>query len=130
MRDIYDAAERQSAALAMSLENLARRRGWGVRTLSGMLMDVPEGSGRILMIYGASVLLPGGRAASFIPAPRPRPDNASWMIDVRRSDGASRPEWNTGFTIKRLGSSFGILFGTRPLDEPTLDTLLDAIGDR
>ena len=38
------------------------------------------------MIYGASVLLPGGRAASFIPAPRPRPDNESWAIDVRRSE--------------------------------------------
>lgn len=128
MRDIYDAAERQSAALAMSLENLARRRGWGVRTLSGMLMDLPPGSGRILMIYGASVLLPGGRAASFIPAPRPRPDNDSWVIDVRRSDGVSRPEWNTGFMIKRQNAGYTLLFGTRPLDEITLDEILDAIG--
>lgn len=130
MRDIYDAAERQSAALAMSLETVARRRGWGVRTLSGMLMDAPPGSGRLLMIYGASVLLPGGRAASFIPAPRPRPDNESWMIDVRRSDGASRPDWNLGFTIKRLQNSYGILFGARPLDEVLLDRILDAIGSR
>ena len=128
MRDIYDAAERQSAALAMSLETLARRRGWGVRTLSGMLMDVPPGSGRMLMIYGASVLLPWGRAASFIPAPRPRPDNDSWVIDVRRSDGASRPDWNPGFTITRYNGSYHVLFGTRPLDERMLDQILDAIG--
>jgi hypothetical protein len=128
VRDIYDATERQSAALAMSLENLARRRGWGVRTLSGMLMDVPAGSGRMLMIYGASVLLPGGRAASFIPAPRPRPDHDSWVIDVRRSDGASRPEWNTGFTIKRLNGHYQILYGQRPLDEAILDQILEAIG--
>ncbi len=128
MRDIYDAAERQSAALAMSLETLARRRGWGVRTLSGMIMDVPPGTGRMLMIYGASVLLPGGRAASFIPAPRPRPDNESWVIDVRRSDGASRPEWNSGITVKRVNGSYQILFGSRPLDETVLDQILDAIG--
>lgn len=128
MRDIYDAAERQSAALAMSLERVARRRGWGVRTLSGMLIDTPPGTSRMLMIYGASVLLPGGRAASFIPAPRPRPDNESWMIDVKRSDGASRPEWNPGFTIKRLHNTYAVLFGTRPLDEVLLDQILDAIG--
>ncbi len=128
MRDIYDAAERQSAALAMSLETLARRRGWGVRTLSGMLMDIPPGTGRMLMIYGASVLLPGGRAASFIPAPRPRLDNQSWLIDVRRSDGVSRPDWNTGFTIKKTSNSYSILFGTRPLDEVTLDQVLEALG--
>ncbi len=128
MRDVYEAAERQSAALAMSLENLARRRGWGVRTLSGMLMDVPPGTSRMLMIYGASVLLPGGRAASFIPAPRPRPDNDSWVIDVRRSDGASRPEWNTGFVIKRVNGSYTLLHGLQPLDEQMLDRILDAIG--
>src|SRR4029079_4704708 len=109
----------------MSLETLARRRGWGVRTLSVMIMDVPPGTGRMLMIYGASVLLPGGRAASFIPAPRPRPDNESWVVDVRRSDGASRPEWNPGFTIKRLQSGYGILFGNRPLDEIILDEMLE-----
>jgi len=129
VRDIYDAAERQSAALAMSLETLSRRRGWGVRTLSGMLMDVPPGSGRVLMIYGASVLLPGGRAASFIPAPRPRPDQESWVIDIRRSDGASRPDWNPGFTIKKVGPAYQILFGTRPLDEQMLDRVLEAIGE-
>jgi hypothetical protein len=128
VRDIYDAAERQSAALAMSLEKIARRRGWGSRTLSGMLIDTPPGTSRMLMVYGASVLLPGGRAASFIPAPRPRPDNESWMIDIRRSDGASRPEWNPGFTVKRVNGSYTLLFGTRPLDEVLLDQILDAIG--
>jgi hypothetical protein len=128
VRDIYDAAERQSAALAMSLETLARRRGWGVRTLSGMLMDVPPGSGRMLMIYGASVLLPGGRAASFIPAPRPRVDNDSWVIDVRRSDGASRPEWNPGFQIKKLNGAYQLFFGTHALNEALLDHILDAMG--
>jgi hypothetical protein len=128
VRDIYDAAERQSAALAMSLESLARRRGWGVRTLSGMLMDVPPGTSRLMMVYGASVLLPGGRAASFIPAPRPRPDNESWLIDVRRSDGVSRPEWNVGFTIKRVNGAYHVVYGQQVLDEATLDRILDAIG--
>lgn len=128
MRDIYDAAERQSAALAMSLEALARRRGWGVRTLSGMIMDIPPGTARILMIYGASILLPGGRAASFIPAPRPRPDNDSWVIDVRRSDGASRPEWNPGFTIRKVKGNYHVLFGNDPLDEEMLDRILEALG--
>ena len=61
--------------------------------------------------------------------PRPRPDNDSWVIDVRRSDGASRPEWNPGFTIKRVHGKYHILFGQQPLDEVILDRILDAIGD-
>jgi hypothetical protein len=94
-----------------------------------MLMDVPPGSGRALMLYGASVFLPGGRAASFIPAPRPRPDNDSWVIDVRRSDGASRPEWNPGFVIRRLNGRYAVAFHNHPLDEVKLDEILDAIGE-
>jgi len=130
VRDIYEATELRSAALAMSLETLARRRGWGVRTLSGMLPDTPSGSGRTLMIYGASVLLPGGRAASFIPAPRPRLDDESWAIHVRRSDGVSRPEWNQGFSIKRLNGTYRIFFGLQPLDEQLLDRILEAMSAR
>ena len=62
VRDIYEAAEKHSATLAMYVEHLARRRGWGARTLSGMLMEP-----RLMMIYGASVMLPEGRAAPFDP---------------------------------------------------------------
>jgi hypothetical protein len=127
MRDIWEAAERQSATLAMSVETIARRRGWGARTLSGMLMD-PDGVGRPMMVYGASVLLPGGRP-SFIPAPRPRIDGDTWMIDVRRSDGVSRPEWNPGISIRRLNGSYSLMFGNQMLDEQILSDMLDAMGN-
>jgi hypothetical protein len=80
------------------------------------------------MVYGASVLLPGGRAASFIPAPYPRVDGDTWMIDVRRSDGVSRPQWNPGIAIRRLNGSYQLMFGTQPLDEQLLTAMLDAIG--
>ena len=128
MRNIWEAAEKQSATLAMSVETIAQRRGWGARTLSGMLMDVPPGSGRPMMVYGASVLLPGGRAASFIPAPRPRIDGDTWVIDVRRSDGVSRPEWYPGITIKRLNGSYSLMFGAEMLDERILTDMLEAMG--
>jgi hypothetical protein len=95
-----------------------------------MLMDVPPGSGRPMMVYGASVLLPGGCAASFIPAPRPRVDGDTWMIDVRRSDGVSRPEWNPGITIKRLNGTYALMFGADLLDEQILTRILEAMGER
>lgn len=124
MRDIYEAAERQSATLAMYVEHLAKRRGWSAKTLSGMLMEP-----RLMMIYGASVLLPYGRAASFIPARAPRVDGDTWMIDVKRSDGVSRPQWNVGIAVKRLNGSYSLLLGSQLLDEPTLAGLLEAIGE-
>jgi hypothetical protein len=123
VRDIFEAAEKQSATLAMYVEHLAKRRGWSARTLSGMLMEP-----RLMMIYGASVLLPYGRAASFIPARSPRVDGDTWMIDIKRSDGVSRPQWNAGISIKRLNGSYTMLFGTQLLDEQTLANLLEAIG--
>jgi len=124
VRDIYEAAEKQSATLAMYVEHLARRRGWGARTLSGMLMEP-----RLMMIYGASVLLPYGRAASFIPARAPRVDGDTWMIDIKRSDGVSRPQWNGGIAIKRLNGTYQMTFGNQLLDEATLAAMLEAIGE-
>ena len=123
MRDIYEAAEKHSATLAMYVEHLARRRGWGARTLSGMLMEP-----RLMMIYGASVMLPEGRAASIIPARKPRVDGDTWIIDIKRSDGVSRPEWNGGIAIKRHNGSYTMLLGNTLLDENTLAALLEAVG--
>jgi len=124
VRDIYEAAEKQSATLAMYVEHLARRRGWGARTLSGMLMEP-----RLMMIYGASVLLPYGRAASFIPARAPRVDGDTWTIDIKRSDGVSRPQWNNGIAIKRPNGTYQMTFGNQLLDEATLAAILEAIGE-
>ncbi len=123
VRDIYEAAEKQSATLAMYVEHLARRRGWGARTLSGMLVEP-----RLMMIYGASVLLPYGRAASFIPAKSPRVDGETWVIDVKRSDGVSRPEWNNGIAIKKVNGAYKLVVGTTELDENGLIKMLEAIG--
>jgi hypothetical protein len=124
VRDIFEAAEKQSATLAMYVEHLARRRGWSAKTLSGMLMEP-----RLMMIYGASVLLPYGRGASFIPARMPRVDGDTWMIDVKRSDGVSRPQWNIGISIKRLNGSYTLMVGNQLLDEATLAGMLEAIGE-
>lgn len=123
MRDIYEAAEKQSATLAMYVEYLAKKRGWSARTLSGMLMEP-----RMIMVYGASVLLPYGRAASFIPARIPRIDGETWMVDIKRSDGVSRPEWNGGISIKRLNGSYTLALGPRQLDEAALAALLEALA--
>ncbi len=123
MRDIFEAAEKQSATLAMFVEQLARSRGWGARTLSGMIVEP-----RLMMIYGSSVLLPYGRAASFIPAKMPRVDGDTWMIDIRRSDGVSRPEWNGGVAIKRVNGSYALLLNNEPLSQAVLAHLLEAIG--
>ena len=122
MRDIYEAAERLTATMAMSVEQLARERGWASRTLSGMLVEP-----RLMMLYSATVLLPYGRGASFVPARVPRTSDI-WMIDIRRSDGVSRPSWNQGIAIKKVGGSYAMVIGADPLDERTLMSLLDAIG--
>ena len=124
MRDIFEAAEKHSATLAMYVEHLAKRRGWSARTLSGMLMEP-----RLMMIYGASVLLPYGRAASFVPARMPRVDGDTWLIDIKRSDGVSRPQWNNGISIKKLNGSYTLMCGNQLLDEATLSAMLDAIGE-
>src|SRR5262245_48731959 len=124
VRDIYEAAERHSATLAMFVEHLAKRRGWSARTLSGMLMEP-----RLMMIYGASVLLPYGRAASFIPARSPRVDGDTWVVDIKRSDGVSRPEWNNGVAIKRLNGGYTLTVANKLLDEAGLLAILEAIGE-
>ncbi len=124
VRDIYEAAEKHSATLAMYVEHLARKRGWGARTLSGMLMEP-----RLMMIYGASVLLPYGRAASFIPARGPRVDGETWIVDVKRSDGVSRPDWNNGIAIKKMGGAYTLVSGTVALDEPLLAQMLESLGN-
>jgi hypothetical protein len=123
VRDIYEAAEKQSATLAMYVEHLARRRGWGARTLSGMLVEP-----RLMMIYGASVLLPYGRAASFIPARAPRVDGDTWVIDIKRSDGVSRPEWNQGIAVRKVNGAYSLMIGNAQLDEAALVQILDSIG--
>src|SRR6266566_7150782 len=102
----------------MYVEHLARRRGWGARTLSGMLVEP-----RLMMIYGASVLLPYGRAASFIPARMPRVDGETWMIEVKRSDGVSRPQWNGGIAVQKKNGSYVLAFGNQVLDEAALAAL-------
>ena len=123
VRDIFEAAEKHSATLAMYVEHMARHRGWGARMLSGMLMEP-----RLMMIYSASLLLPYGRAASFTPARMPRIDGNTWMIDIKRSDGVSRPEWNGGISIKRSEGDFTMMLGIHVLDEQSLSLLLEAIG--
>lgn len=123
MRDIYEAAEAQTALFAMQVENLARRRGWAARTLSGLILEP-----RMLTVYGASVLLPGGRAASFLPGARPRVDGDSWVIDIKRSDGVSRPAWNEGVRVARQKSRYALFLGGRPVDEAVVAELLDAVG--
>jgi hypothetical protein len=123
VRDIYEAAEKQSATLAMYVEYLSKRRGWSARTLSGMLMEP-----RMMMIYGASVLLPYGHAASFIPARAPRIDGDTWVIDVKRSDGVSRPQWNNGVAIKRINGAYTLAVANAMLDEAGLDQILAALG--
>jgi hypothetical protein len=125
VRDIYEAAERQSATLAMYVEYLAKRRGWGARTLSGMLMEP-----RMMMIYGASILLPYGTAASFVPARSPRVDGDTWVIDVKRSDGVSRPQWNNGIAVKRINGNYTLAVSNQILDEAGLDQMLEALGAR
>jgi hypothetical protein len=83
---------------------------------------------RLMMIYGASVLLPYGRAASFIPSRGPRVDGDTWMIEVKRSDGVSRPEWNQGISIRKLNGSYTLMSGNDTLDEDGLMRMLEAIG--
>jgi hypothetical protein len=122
LRDIYEAAEQLTAAMAMSVDHLAKQRGWASRTLSGMLVEP-----RLMMLYSSSVLLPYGRGASFVPARAPRTGD-SWMIDIRRSDGVSRPEWNGGIAIRRVGGNYAMLAGSDQLDETVLDRMLEAIG--
>lgn len=123
MRDIYEAAEKQSATLAMYIEYLAKRRSWSARTLSGMLMEP-----RMMMIYGASVLLPYGHAASFVPARAPRIDGDTWVIDIKRSDGVSRPQWNNGVHIKRINGNYTLAVANQVLDENGLEQVLGALG--
>lgn len=123
VRDIYEAAEKQSATLAMYVEYLAKKRGWSARTLSGMLMEP-----RMMMIYGASVLLPYGRAASFVPARSPRIDGDTWVIDIKRSDGVSRPQWNNGIAIKRVNGAYTLAVANQILDEQGLAAMLEALG--
>ena len=36
---------------------------------------------------------------------KPRVDGDTWIIDIKRSDGVSRPEWNGGIAIKRHNGS-------------------------
>jgi hypothetical protein len=134
VRDIYEAAEKHSATLALYVEHIARRRGWGARTLSGMLLGPEDMNGhsksgpRMMMIYGASVLLPEGRAVSFIPSRTPRVDGDTWTIDIKRSDGVSRPAWNRGIAIKRVNGAYAITLGEQLLDETALAALLEAVG--
>src|SRR5438270_12388329 len=104
----------------MFIEHLARRRGWSARTLSGMIVEP-----RLMMIDGASVLLPYGRAASFIPARAPRVDGETWVIDVKRSDGVSRPEWNQGIAIKKQNGAYLLVTGNTQLDENALLKMLE-----
>lgn len=80
------------------------------------------------MIYSASVLLPYGRGASFVPSRHPRVDGDTWMIDIRRSDGVSRPDWNQGIAIKKVGGKYTMQLAGREYDEAELDRVLDAIG--
>jgi hypothetical protein len=50
------------------------------------------------------------------------------MIEIKRSDGVSRPEWNGGISIKRQNGSYTMLLGSQLLDETSLANLLEAVG--
>ena len=50
------------------------------------------------------------------------------MIDIKRSDGVSRPEWNGGISIKKQNGSYTMLLGNTLLDENALAALLEAVG--
>ena len=58
----------------------------------------------------------------------PRVDGDTWIIDIKRSDGVSRPEWNGGISIKRHNGSYTMLLGNTLLDEAALAALLEAVG--
>jgi hypothetical protein len=71
---------------------------------------------------------PLSRAASFIPARAPRTDGDTWIVDIKRSDGVSRPSWNNGIYIKKLNGNYALSYDQKLLDEPLLINILDAIG--
>lgn len=123
VRDIFEAAERQSATLAMYVEHMAKQRGWSARTVSGMLVEP-----RLMMVYSVNVMLPYGRAASFLPAQAPRVDGDTWNITIKRSDGVSRPPWNLGIAIRKLKGEYVLTSNGGILDEGTLAQILDSVA--
>ena len=73
-------------------------------------------------------ILPYGHAASFVPARAPRIDGDTWVIDIKRSDGVSRPQWNNGVHIKRINGNYTLAVANQVLDESGLEEVLGALG--
>ena len=68
-------------------------------------------------------------ALFFIPARVPRMDGDTWIVDIKRSDGVSKPAWNNGIFIKKVSGNYTLTYDTKLLDEPLLLHILDALGE-
>jgi hypothetical protein len=125
MRDIFEAVEKLSAALAFSIERVAGRKGWASKPFSMMLAPTPD---RYVMIVSTSIHLPYYRSACFTPRFEPEAGGKSWSIDIRRTDGAVRQAWVSGLNISRPEGKFMIMYGAIALTDEWLDGLLEELG--
>ena len=123
MNDLYEAVERLSAELSAIIGRLSEERGWSHKTYPWMISNGP----RFFLIIATTVDFPGGPHGSF--TPRPESEGERWHIDIRRTDGASRPEWQPGtLYIEKKAAGFSLCIGGAPCSEDNLRPLLETLA--
>jgi hypothetical protein len=122
MKDLYEAIECLSAKLSFRLEHWAKKKGYPVHYTG---YNVQSQSGTRVRVYHTLVHLPNGYFANFQPREAPEPDNQSWHIAIRRSDGLVRQSFVNGLMVRPFEQSYGLFYGEEQLNADHIELLLE-----
>ncbi len=125
MRDLFDGIQRLTALLSLRLENLSGKRGWAIKTNPYRL--VPQ-AGTTLQLCGVTVHLPRGEAGMFVPREAAEPDDRTWQIDIRRSDGVLRKSFAEGLQVGPKDGNYILLLHGEALSDAAIEHILDDLA--
>ena len=123
MNDLYEAVERLSAELSFVIGRLAAERGWSHKTYPWMITNGP----RFFLLTSTTVNFPGGPHGSFTPSPEP--EGSRWHIDIRRTDGVARADWQPGtLYLEQTPSAFQLIVSGAVLTDESMRPLLESLA--
>jgi hypothetical protein len=124
--DIYEAVEKLSTVLLLRIENAVRKRGWaGKPHTEHFEVDAP---GRQIHPVRISLAMPLGHVVSWLPDEAPGEDQASWRIQIRRSDGVNRMSWSDGLHVRKVDTGYQIFVRDKVLSEVLFNRVLDELA--
>src|SRR5262245_52535288 len=123
--NLVEAIQEVSKVFALRLKFLTGKHGWVTQSELRTVARAREE--RTVSLTVATVRLPGGVIANFIPRDDPEADGKAWVIDVQRTDGVKRRVWVDGLRVVQVSGRFVIQHHGAVLTDDAIRQLFESL---